>query len=172
MMYSCKKCGSLVKNGSTGLCKGCVLAERNSVNDWNIGRKHSKEARERGARAKIGKKNPMWKGDSVGYTSLHEWVKRRLQKPSLCSLCMKRTDFLDLANISQKYIRNVSDWEWLCRRCHMNKDGRIKNLKQFSGESKCVPSVVETLSKKDQNYGNARSAEDYSGGVFVGCFHT
>ena len=31
----------------------------------------------------------------------------------------------DLANISQEYRRDVDDFEWLCRSCHMKKDGRI-----------------------------------------------
>jgi hypothetical protein len=38
---------------------------------------------------------------------------------------------LDLANISGKYLRKLIDWKWLCRKCHMTEDGRIKNLKQF-----------------------------------------
>ncbi len=69
-------------------------------------------------------KNGSWKGNNVGYIALHDWVKRRLLKPKKCSLCRKK-GFLDLANISGKYTRDLSDWEWLCRRCHMTKDGRI-----------------------------------------------
>jgi len=40
--------------------------------------------------------------------------------------CSKKTNQLDLANISQEYKREISDWEWLCRKCHMTKDGRLK----------------------------------------------
>lgn len=76
----------------------------------------------------LGSKNGMWKGDSVGYVALHEWIKNRLPKPKTCMDCHKKKP-IDLANISQEYKRDLSDWEWLCRSCHMKKDGRIKNLK-------------------------------------------
>lgn len=35
---------------------------------------------------------------------------------------------LDVANISGKYQRDINDFEWLCRKCHMKKDGRINNF--------------------------------------------
>jgi hypothetical protein len=75
-------------------------------------------------------KNPMWKGEYVGYLALHEWVKKRMLKPKSCNKC-KTNNSIDLSNISGKYKREISDWEWLCRKCHMNKDGRINNLKQY-----------------------------------------
>ena len=74
--------------------------------------------------SKIGDRNPMWKGNHVGYTALHNWIKRRFPKPELCSNCNSRKA-IDLANISQEYKRDVFDWEWLCRKCHMEKDDRI-----------------------------------------------
>lgn len=74
-----------------------------------------------------GENNGMWKGDDVGYCALHEWVKRYLKKPKFCQNCGERVAY-DLANISQEYKRDLLDWEWLCRICHMKKDGRIYNL--------------------------------------------
>ncbi len=77
-------------------------------------------------------RNGVWKGDSVGYNALHAWVKRHLVKPHFCHDCNQPA--LDLANISGQYKRDLSDWEWLCRKCHMTKDGRLKALRktQFS----------------------------------------
>lgn len=94
---------------------------------------------------KIGEKNPMWKADKVGYTALHGWVKRRKRKPNECDSCGKVKP-LDLANISNKYLRNLDDWEWLCRSCHMNKDGRLKKLhlalkKHLTGQPKRYCSI-------------------------------
>lgn len=71
--------------------------------------------------------NPNWLGDAVGYVGLHGWIKRRLKKPDLCQSCNENKAY-DLANISQKYKRDLADWEWLCRVCHMTKDGRRKKL--------------------------------------------
>ncbi len=74
-------------------------------------------------------RNPGWKGSKVGMKSLHEWVRRRKPKPQKCEDC-KINPPRDLANISQKYKRDIDDFEWLCRKCHMTKDGRIKTLKE------------------------------------------
>lgn len=76
----------------------------------------------------LGIKNPMWKGDLVGYVSLHDWIKYHKQKSNCCENCKKNMP-LDLANISGEYKRDIDDFEWLCRKCHMNKDGRIYNLR-------------------------------------------
>ena len=71
--------------------------------------------------------NPMWKGNLVGHESIHSWVKRRKTKPRLCENCYQKTPY-DLANISQKYKRDLSDWRWICRTCHMIEDGRLEKL--------------------------------------------
>ena len=78
-----------------------------------------------------------WKGDSVGKRPLHEWVRRRLPKPELCKHCNEKKD-LELSNISNKYLRDLIDWEWICRKCHVNNDGRIKNLLLSSRRKKNV----------------------------------
>ena len=86
---------------------------------------------------KVGKENSNWKGDKVGYHGIHALIKRYLEKTYLCQDCCKSFSY-DLANISGLYKRDLSDWEWLCRRCHMLKDGR---LKQFA-ELKLLQSVI------------------------------
>jgi len=80
------------------------------------------------ALSKMGDKNPRWKGDDVSYIGLHVWVRRNLLKPDSCEMCKNKVDDLDLANISGKYLRKLDDWEWLCRKCHMKSDGRLKRL--------------------------------------------
>lgn len=71
--------------------------------------------------------NGMWKGSAVRYGALHDYIKYHLPKPKECPSCNKIKK-LDLANISGEYKRDLSDWEWLCRSCHMKKDGRSKKL--------------------------------------------
>src|SRR3990167_9071587 len=98
-------------------------------------KKHSKETKEKMSLAHKGKpnfsrrneKHSMWKGDEVGYHSLHSWIKRRKIKPKFCEQCKKKPPY-DLANISQEYKRDINDFKWLCRRWHMIEDGRMKNL--------------------------------------------
>ena len=100
----------------------------------------------------IGSSNNQWKGDEVKYGSLHDWVKYHLEKPDKCSNCGEIKK-LDLANISQKYKRDLSDWEWLCRRCHMIKDGRMEKI--VHRPAKTVE-VICTYCKKKFNRLNYR----------------
>ena len=99
------------------------------------GHKHSEKSKIAIRDAKIGENNPSWKGDLVGLSALHEWIKNRKPRPSFCENCKKRYP-IDLANISQNYKRDLSDWEWLCRKCHMIKDGR---LEMITSRIKSVP---------------------------------
>lgn len=39
----------------------------------------------------------------------------------------------DLANVTGIYNRDFINWKYICRRCHMLSDGRMNNLKQYSG---------------------------------------
>lgn len=78
--------------------------------------------------SKTGKFNPYWKGDKVGYSGLHEWIRKRLIKPNSCQFCGKNKP-LDLANISQKYKRELTDWIWLCKKCHFYQDERDKKTR-------------------------------------------
>jgi len=109
------------KFGLTSKCKDCI--------------QYNARLRRRGLYISKGRKginraekNGMWRGDGVKYSGLHLWIKSHLKKPDCCQGCGEKTSKLDLANISQEYKRELNDWEWLCRRCHMNKDGRTGNL--------------------------------------------
>jgi len=81
-----------------------------------------------------GELNSNWKGDDVGIDQLHFWVRRQLPKPDLCEICRVAPPY-DLAN-NGTYDRNLDNWQWLCRSCHVWSDGRIKNLKQFQEGNK------------------------------------
>lgn len=91
------------------------------------GRIVSKDTKFKIAQTKIAEKNPMWAGDDVGYDALHNWIHRRLLIPKLCPECGKEAK-LDLCNKDGKYRRDLKDWEYLCRRCHMKKDGRLERF--------------------------------------------
>jgi len=114
-----------------------------------LGRKHSEETKKKMRKARA-KQNPQpftdlkhteaWKQkmsklrkgvyikQTIKMGALHNRMRARIPKPNLCQCCGKRPPW-DLANISQEYTENLSDWEWLCRGCHMRKDRRMGNLK-------------------------------------------
>ncbi len=95
----------------------------------SCGRKYGKQVKwsEEQKEKRKGEGNPNWKGNKVKYGALHDWVKRYKPKPKFCEICKKNKSF-DLANISGKYKRDINDFEWLCRKCHMKDDGRLKKL--------------------------------------------
>ena len=116
---NCNLCGLFYKKrGAKRFCsRKCFFNSRKIL-------KFHPQWRTKQAIAKIGNKNPQWQGNKVKYDALHAWVRRNKPKPNLCECCQKKSPY-DLANISQKYKRDIDDFEWLCRTCHMTKDGRL-----------------------------------------------
>ncbi len=120
LLWLCKcKCGgSTIQRTNTlhmGKVKscGCLLRE--------IARKNM-----------LGNKNPMWK-ENPSLGALHTWLRLRKPKTFVCERCGERVP-QDLANISGEYTRKIKDYKWLCRKCHMETDGRMyrrKNNGQF-----------------------------------------
>lgn len=111
--------------------KCCLICSKKLLDNRS---KHCKKCRQ------TGELNNGFKGSEAGLGAIHAWVKRRLSKPDICADC-KQPKPLDLANISQTYKRELDDWEWLCRKCHMNKDwARIRKNKKtaIEGNSRFV----------------------------------
>lgn len=108
-----------------------------------------------GAKIYVGEEHPSWKGQDVGYAALHEWVIKYKPNDGKCSACGEQKK-LDAANISQQYVRDVNDWEYLCRSCHMKKDGRINNLRRGRKEKEYAPCgagvVARGICMKQYNY--------------------
>lgn len=97
-----------------------------------LGKHHTKKTIEKMRLSNIGKnkgeKHGNWKGDDIkSNTALHNWVRRNFKMPDLCQLCNKVKPY-DLANITGTYGRDITNWAWYCRRCHMVSDGRLNNL--------------------------------------------
>ncbi len=91
------------------------------------GKKLTEETIKKIRLTKLGEKNPIWCGDNVGCNGLHKWVRRNKPQPLFCEVCGKESPF-DLASIDNKYTRNLDDWQWLCRKCHMRIDGRLEKF--------------------------------------------
>lgn len=82
----------------------------------------------------------------LGYTGLHAWVRKHKPIASCCQDCNKSSR-LELANISGKYERNVKDYEWLCRKCHMLKDGRLAKLRDSLFQRKASLSSIKNCKR-------------------------
>lgn len=75
--------------------------------------------------AKRGKYNNMWKGNKVGYNAVHAWVNRNKPRVDKCQNCGKESKKLDLANLDGKYNRDLNNYKYFCRRCHMKYDYKM-----------------------------------------------
>jgi uncharacterized protein YlaI len=103
-----------------------------AIHMWRT--KDMTERNKKVSESKLGPKHPLWKGDEVGYGAIHEWIGTNMPKPKNCSCgSVKR---LEAHNLSKKYLRDFSDWIWVCRSCHnklegkdINKNIRNKKLK-------------------------------------------
>jgi hypothetical protein len=70
-----------------------------------------------------------WKGDGIGYSGLHDWARKNVEKPKKCDICGLYRK-LELANKSHEYKRDVSDWLYVCRSCHRKYDRSFHWSKQ------------------------------------------
>ena len=76
----------------------------------------------------LAEKNINWKGNKVGYRALHRWIRSRKFGGNICEFCgkLKTTPkSIHLANKTGKYLRNLTDWLWLCVKCHKKYDKKI-----------------------------------------------
>ena len=81
-----------------------------------------------------GENSNKWKGDKVGYSALHDWIRRQLGTPKVCENCGSTNHKqYEWANISGEYKRDTSDWARLCKMCHHLIDGSMRGLNRKGG---------------------------------------
>lgn len=100
----------------------------NLGNKYWLGKHHTEESKNkmRLSALNLQERHPRWKGNDVGYQALHRYVEKRLPKPEKCPICKKKP-VCDLTNRGI-YNRELKNWRWLCRRCHLISDGRMKKF--------------------------------------------
>lgn len=107
--------------------KGRILTEewKAKIGAASKGRKWSEEAKIKLS----GENNTGWKGDNVGRSAIHNWVRKHWPTsiPTACQNCNRTVTSLDLVCMTKLYTRNFSDWKFLCRKCHGILDCKIKN---------------------------------------------
>lgn len=108
---------------------------KQKIKEYRTGKKHSEETKKKLSESKKGNKNPFYgktginhpkyKGNNICYNKLHEWIRLHLTKPKLCEIC-NLVPPKDAANKSGKYLRDLNDWLYLCRKCHISYDKNRK----------------------------------------------
>ncbi len=113
----------------------CVVCGKEYLGaKWHVnnGKRVSCSIKCRGIRTRtqqLGPGNSNWAGKSAGYGAIHDWIRRNKPKLDACEGCGEVPP-RDLANISGDYMRDIRDFEWLCRLCHMTSDGRRARLSE------------------------------------------
>jgi hypothetical protein len=62
-----------------------------------------------------------FKKTGYGYHAIHDWVNRHRGKAVVCEYC-DSDKFVQWANKSHEYKRDLEDWLSLCRKCHVKYD--------------------------------------------------
>lgn len=109
MIFVCLKCSKKIKGNKKSFSNHKRMHDGSIINFIyvNKGKKFSQSTRKKISLSKMNEKNPIWKGDKVGYIALHAWVKRKLVKIKTCENCNKNKSY-DLANKSGwKTIRSI-----------------------------------------------------------------
>ena len=134
-----KKFGRLIIVGAEGkdehrnllwLCKckcGNFTIQRTNTLHMGLVKSCGCFLKEMAKKRMIGNKNPMWK-EKPCLGALHTWIRSRKPKTFVCERCGMKVP-QDLANISGEYTRKLKDYKWLCRKCHMEMDGRMTRRK-------------------------------------------
>ncbi len=77
-----------------------------------------------------GKQNLFHEGfkerNGIHYATLHNWIRKNIERTHFCPICFEFHDKTEFANISQEYKKDVKDYIELCRPCHRDFDSVIK----------------------------------------------
>ena len=113
-IHKCKDCDKPITMQSTGFCQRCKQMGSRDVN---------------------------WKGDKVGYTALHDWVRLHYGSANRCDnpTCEGISKNYQWANLSHKYKRDRDDFQMMCQKCHSRYDHDYRaRLKDIIGGEKCL----------------------------------
>ncbi len=126
--------------GHPGYTPKLSTAHREKIRLANIGKKRSEETklkikekrkfqiitqehRENISKSLRGDKNYQWKGDDVGYGSVHDWISKWKGTPKKCESCGTETaKKYEWANVNHKYRRVLEDYIRMCTKCHRKYD--------------------------------------------------
>ena len=78
----------------------------------------------------VGELGGNWRGDKIGKTGVHQWVRRVRGTPNRCEICgTTELKLYDWANKNHTYKRIAEDYIRLCRSCHRKYDMKNNNYK-------------------------------------------
>lgn len=93
------------------------------------GWRHTPETRARISSAQLGERHPRWSGDAASYKTIHEWLRTRYPKRSICAGCGRecRTHWAFLRHPAP-HTRDIADYRELCPKCHSAFDSKGESV--------------------------------------------
>lgn len=91
-----KKCKDCDNEFQSYISKGRIFCSKACATGFRLRGKEKKEETKRKMsefaliRFSDKTKHPRWKGDGVGYRTLHKWVENEIGRPKICSKCEKK----------------------------------------------------------------------------------
>lgn len=68
-----------------------------------------------------------------GYDNLHKWVRKNKPASKTCEYCGEER-YLELANLSGEYHKDINDFKWLCVPCHRILDDHISAVRRAAAK--------------------------------------
>ncbi len=120
-------------------CKKCGKEYNNKRSLGQHLRFHNKKEREKASLRQLGKNNsnygnhtsknkgknnPNFKPNSIKFSTIHMFIGKRKEKPDKCERCKKENCRIELSfnHDLGDYTRNPNDYEYLCCKCHKQRD--------------------------------------------------
>lgn len=97
---------------------------KRNMGDSRRGSHPTPQTRKKIGDAQRGEVSRNWRGDEVGYSGLHTWLRKNHGRATRCEradeTCSKK--MFDWANVSGGYARDINDFMQLCRSHHVRMD--------------------------------------------------
>lgn len=96
------------------------------------------------------------------YNRIHKWIARHYIKTGRCQICTQLT-YTEMSNKTGKYLRDLRDWQEVCRRCHYKYDVEILGMTTMADRGKNAnhrgqKGGFATMSKEDLRVLSVRAA--------------
>lgn len=131
----CQDCGVPVRKNGAKRCRACWKISIKGRPILAIRKPHSQKTKDLisknrkgkglhpgvNGNGRTGESHYKWKGDDVGYSGLHMWIRKEKGRKYICEWCGSKgaTHF---ANLDHEYTRDLDTWAELCPKCHRNYD--------------------------------------------------
>ena len=106
----------LGKKGLRAECKDCKNAKDRKHQHENQEKK--KEVQDKW-KLKVMENSPL----NITYSAIHRYMRENYEAPRNCQICHERKE-VELANITGIYSRDIKDYMWLCKQCHISFDSK------------------------------------------------